>query len=598
MLISLKAYICSFCALMSSYRSSILLTSWHLFGSQLRRTTLLVAPIALIAALSEIWIVLSLIPLSDLVLGMDPARSQPRTSAAALDQLNNFAVTNTGLFLIIFAVSIVLVTITRASCAKFLLRWAFCSGSQVCNAYMKSNLFATLEKSLSFSDNEAISIYTSLGFAFSNGFFLPFTRLLASIFQASILLVILSFLAGKVLVYVGTSLALCYILINSFNGRLLKSNGKKLLGLESALIESVKKALSSRRDLILYGIHDKFMHNIQLKQEPLRRLQLSNGFMSAYPKYALEGCFLLALSILLHVLFAYGQNKSDNLTQSLIIFIISLQKLLPAAQAIYSSLAEMQSVAPALSSTLSFITVNSIDFTPSLEAKSPTYTTTDSLIDIVGDYCYPTRNNVVLAHMSLKIHDSDKLLIKGSSGSGKSTLVDILMGFIGSNRNLLLNPRYRSLSHYQNDISHVPQFPFFYAGSIIDNITLGRVTSFDQLTPSDKDKVLKLRDVCCLSEFIKKSTDFDAILSDSHKSFSGGQLQRLAIARSLFKEASIFVLDEATRALDRPTETQLAQNLVSYLEGKTLIIISHSSCFDALVNRIITVENGIILESV
>ncbi len=193
------------------------------------------------------------------------------------------------------------------------------------------------------------------------------------------------------------------------------------------------------------------------------------------------------------------------------------------------------------------------------------------------DFKYPSGENFVLKDLNLKINKGDKIGIFGNSGAGKSTLVDIISTLnkptsgeilIDDNK-LVNNGNYKA---WQNQISYVSQNSVLLDDTIKNNITFFETKYFDE---SDINKKLdKAINDSQLSEFIKKlPRGLDTNVGDLGNRLSGGQIQRIAIARALFKDKEFLILDEPTSALDKKNEQKIIEKILD--QDKTVILISH-----------------------
>ena len=179
----------------------------------------------------------------------------------------------------------------------------------------------------------------------------------------------------------------------------------------------------------------------------------------------------------------------------------------------------------------------------------------------------------ILNQFSLKITKGSKIGIHGESGSGKSTFIDILLGLIKPNAGSIYVDDVQlddsKIENWQENFSQVSQSSFVMDCSIIDNIGFGQENI-------DIEKVKLCCKLACLEDFIDDlPLGYDTIVGENGYSISGGQCQRIAVARSLYRSSPILILDEATNALDEKTELNVIKNICS-INGLTLILISHN----------------------
>lgn len=195
----------------------------------------------------------------------------------------------------------------------------------------------------------------------------------------------------------------------------------------------------------------------------------------------------------------------------------------------------------------------------------------------------------VLKDLSFTVKKGEKVAIVGKTGSGKSTIVQLLPRLYDPQKGEIRIDGEPLGSYTQasirEQIAFVPQRPFLFIDTVANNIAFGR--------PYTLNQVEEAAEKAHASEFIEHlSHKYDSEIHEGGKNFSGGQQQRLAIARALFKEAPILIMDEATSALDAISEDQIKQALHHLKGSVTQIVIAHrlSTIEDA--DRIIYLDHG------
>ncbi len=194
---------------------------------------------------------------------------------------------------------------------------------------------------------------------------------------------------------------------------------------------------------------------------------------------------------------------------------------------------------------------------------------------------------------SLQINAGEKVALVGQSGSGKTSLTKLLFRFIDpQSGNILfddINSKDFTLASLRQQISLIPQQPELFHRSIRDNITLGADISDEELQDiAAKAHVLEL--------IQQLPQQFDTQVGERGVKLSGGEKQRIAIARAFLEQAPIVVLDEATSALDSLTEQQIQVAIFELLKNKTAIVIAHRLSTILRMDRIIILEQGRIIE--
>jgi ATP-binding cassette subfamily C protein len=174
-------------------------------------------------------------------------------------------------------------------------------------------------------------------------------------------------------------------------------------------------------------------------------------------------------------------------------------------------------------------------------------------------YGYPGRGELVLEDLSMEIPAGSQVAIIGPSGAGKSTIADIICGLITPNKGSveLSFPGSRSQSEIEPTVSYVPQKPGLVAGTIAQNVALG----IDEKL-IDRELVSECLARSHLSDIVGALPNgIDSDLGKLQDNLSGGQAQRLGLARALYTFPGLLVMDEATSALDGESESEIAKVL-------------------------------------
>ena len=190
----------------------------------------------------------------------------------------------------------------------------------------------------------------------------------------------------------------------------------------------------------------------------------------------------------------------------------------------------------------------------------------------ISFYYYKDRK--IIKNMNFKIVKNSCVGIMGNSGSGKSTLVDLLTGLIDPiSGKILIDGRsfQKNKEIWQDKISYVSQSPFFLSDSIEKNIAFG--VHEKEIKHQKIYKVAKEAQI--YDDVMKMKDQFKTKLFDNGSNLSGGQLQRIAIARALYRNSEILILDESTNSLDEQNEILFYKFLKTLKKKLTIIIISH-----------------------
>ena len=210
-------------------------------------------------------------------------------------------------------------------------------------------------------------------------------------------------------------------------------------------------------------------------------------------------------------------------------------------------------------------------------------------------FTYPGEKRPALSNLNLVIKQGEHIALVGESGSGKSTLAKLILGFFPPGKGeIRLNGIELSENHLENwrrGVAWVPQEPALFYDTIAANIRLAR-------PDADDSAVASAASAAHLADFIESLPDgYDTLIGEGGARLSGGQAQRLALARAFLKDAPILLLDEPTSQLDPRTETLLAQATASLLKGRTVITIAHRLNTIYQADRILVLKEGEIVET-
>lgn len=221
------------------------------------------------------------------------------------------------------------------------------------------------------------------------------------------------------------------------------------------------------------------------------------------------------------------------------------------------------------------------------EEASPSITVRDLSFEYV-------QGTAVLKDISIEIPPGSVVVLAGKSGCGKSTLIKILAGlyrpspgtvFIGD-RDLHYEAGWaRSVTAY------LPQEPFLFSGSLRENLELAKPDATDE----ELRQVLSIADVLELAE--RDEDGLDREVSERGSSFSGGERQRLCIARTLLKGGSVLLIDEPTSSVDKESEERIWTSLLLGMKGKTCVVATHRLEIAARADLILVMDGGRIVES-
>ena len=201
----------------------------------------------------------------------------------------------------------------------------------------------------------------------------------------------------------------------------------------------------------------------------------------------------------------------------------------------------------------------------------------------------------VLSNINLTIEPGDIVGIVGTTGSGKSTLINLLLRFYDNYEGEILvdgqNIKAFDIGYFRSRIGYVQQEPMMFSYTIFNNIAYG-------VPEASVEEVIHAADVANAHGFIARQPDaYDTILGERGVGISGGEKQRLSIARAVLKNPDILIFDEATAAVDSETESLIQQAIDRLISNRTTLMIAHRLSTLKKANKIVVVDGGEIIEA-
>jgi ATP-binding cassette, subfamily C, bacterial CydD len=210
-------------------------------------------------------------------------------------------------------------------------------------------------------------------------------------------------------------------------------------------------------------------------------------------------------------------------------------------------------------------------------------------------YTYPGSDHTALSGLTLTLEAGKRTALVGRSGAGKSTLVNLLMRFVdpesGTIRANGVEITDMSVKTWRENVALVSQRPHLFYGSVLENISLAR-------PEANREEVERAAELAGATEFIRRLPDgYTTEIGERGARLSGGEAQRIAIARAFLKDAPVLVMDEPTSSLDPESERLIQSALNRLSRGRTVLIIAHRLNTVYRADRIAVLEDGRLAET-
>ena len=353
------------------------------------------------------------------------------------------------------------------------------------------------------------------------------------------------------------------------------------------------------RELQVLGHRQKYINDIYKAKAASAESSATQYYLGGMPRYIIEAALLVGIA-----LFILSQALSGDIVQSagtIGIFLSGGFRLTAALLPLQNSLLTIKSIIPSAQKAHEILR---------LESKSQFTLSDKELIseaefDQVGSigvefkgvtFSYPKSENQTLMDVSFIVESGSQVALMGPSGAGKSTIADLMCGVIKPTSGSVLIAGVEGHNWYESNrgkVSYVPQKPGLVSGTIADNVALGMESS-----RINRDLVTESLQLSHLGELIKELPEgIDTPLGKLQDGLSGGQAQRLGLARALYSRPGLLVMDEATSALDAESEFEI-QKALAELRGKvTIVLIAHRLHTIQHADKVLLIERGQVTDS-
>jgi ATP-binding cassette subfamily C protein len=386
--------------------------------------------------------------------------------------------------------------------------------------------------------------------------------------------------------------------IQFFVGTLMNRSGEELKSGTILANSAITDLVNVFRELSVLNARDAYIGRIYKNRLDASRNGANQYFLSGMPRYVIESALLVGLG-----LFVVGQALAGDLVSSAAtigVFLSGGFRLTAAMLPLQSALLAIKGVIPQAFAAHEILdrertTYPSNQFHPRFTSEvgqSANAGGEQAVMVELKDvsFTYPGQSSPTLKDVSIQISAGAQVALIGPSGAGKSTIADVMCGLLppSSGKVLLGEGHGEERAAFAPSVSYVPQKPGLVSGTIANNVALGVDKEL-----IDEKRVLECLSRAHLSEVIHSLPE--GIHSDLGKlqdSLSGGQAQRLGLARALYTRPGLLVMDEATSALDAESEAEIAKALDELRGLVTVVIIAHRLNTIQHLGQVFLIENG------
>lgn len=403
------------------------------------------------------------------------------------------------------------------------------------------------------------------------------------------------FLVNPVVAAIGISLfIIAYYIIYLLVKIRLDTNGKELTHMIGRRFLTINETFGGINEVILSNKSQFYGKEYVRLGRLYSKARGSNHAISLAPRYLVEFITYSIIVSLILIYIIFYPNELKSFVSLITIYAIASLKLLPALQNIFTSITQIRG------NISSFLHLKDDLMASSIPKEKKTGYELDHFEHLKLErvsFKYPTSVDFAISNITLKIKKNECIALVGTSGSGKSTLVNVILGLLTpTNGRVSINDRYAGFDRCNNrdtTIGYVPQSIYMTDNTISENIAFG-VAQKD----IDLNRVKNVVKSANLSDLIESlELGLETNVGERGVQISGGEKQRIGIARALYNDPEILIFDEATSALDGNSEKSILESINSILHEKTIIMIAHRLNTVKNCDKIFIMEEGNIIES-
>lgn len=559
----------------------------HNFGSKKKFGLSVFLAMSLLAALLEFIGIVFIYPFIFLIIS--PEKVTQSTYYAKLTSilhtqdliLVTFAI---GLFIVtLFILKNIFMVLIMAWQSKFTINWK----NEITNKFMQYYMFTPYKNSLDTTVAQKLYALSTLGPQSIDGFVFRTMTLITNSVIVGLILFLLLFKFPLSSLCAALFVAIIIIIQNKFFKKRTLEVSKKFASSSYDNSNKIMQNISNLKDLKILSAQDYFYNEYLKTQKTFSAALFKNNFLSSIPPYLIESLIIVALMLIAGLISVQSFADPSSLIASYAVVVAAFFRIAPALNRIQSSV-------NAINSSREFVKAlneeySKLDFSQ-IEKNSGEEIKFDKKIEFKNVNFSYTEDKPILKEINLTIQKGDFIGIIGLSGAGKTTLIDVLMGLlpVDSGEIFLDENPIENYKNLRKLIGYVPQQINILDKTLNENIAWG--VNPDEI---DENKVIQALKDAQIYEFLKDNR----IKSDTMlKRLSQGQMQRLAIARVLYRNPEILILDEATSSLDVQTEHDITQVLTKLKGAKTIISIAHRLSTLKNCDNLIYMKDGKILD--
>jgi ABC-type multidrug transport system fused ATPase/permease subunit len=373
--------------------------------------------------------------------------------------------------------------------------------------------------------------------------------------------------------------------------------GEQEAGLHIQSSERILEVFNSYREIVVGNRRNYYARQISKSRLELANIVAERAFMPNISKYVVE--IVVVVGSLGIAGWQFATNTASHAVAVLSVFLAASSRIAPAVIRLQQGAVGLKGSLGSAGPTLDLIdTLKNVmpvqDLRDDVPMDHPGFSSEIQLQEV--SFCYPNKKDSAVNSISLTIKKGQVVALVGPSGAGKTTLIDLILGILEPDKGEIsisgVNPL-AAISKWPGAIGYVPQDVMISNGTISENVSLGYPKE------SVKESLIwPALEVAQLAPFVKAlPSQLETPVGDRGTKISGGQRQRLGIARAMFTNPQLLVLDEATSSLDGETESQIS-DAIHHMKGiRTVILIAHRLSTVREADVVLYLEDGKLVAS-
>ena len=557
---------------MKASNTSLIISFWKYLDKRHKRRSVLIFILMIIVSFSEVISIGAILPflgvLTSPELVYQNAFMQPIIQTLELSSANQLVLPLT----IGFIVATLIAGVMRITLLNAINHFERVVGTDLNIDVYRNTLYQSYRDHIDRNSSYIVSLITKKTDVVIRGIFRAALTLVSSVLILIGIVSVLIMINVEVALGVLGGFGLIYWGISRYTRKRRAINSQRIANEHTKMIKVLQEGMGGIRDILINASQQFYCSLFRNSDVHLRRAIADNDFIALSPRFAIEALGMTLVAILAYYM-SQSANEAEDIVPILGAIAMGAQRLLPVLQAIYSSVSNIDGSRHSLQEVLDLLSQTLPNYAEQPPAIPMSFKKEIRLNNL--SFRYGENIPMVLNRINLTLTKGKSIGFIGVTGSGKSTLLDIIMGLLSPTEGVLTVDgvvlTMNNIRNWQANIAHVSQEVYLSDSTIEENIAFSQ-----HKNNIDFSLVKQSANRACIAELIESWPEqYKTVIGERGVRLSGGQIQRIGIARALYRQASILVFDEATSALDSKTEKLVMDSIKDLGKNITVLIIAH-----------------------